>query len=251
MVDTSGRFTSRAVNYARYRWNYPPNVGRDLFAALNLPPDCTVVDAGSGTGFLTRHLLPYAGRVYALEPNAEMRAQAERSLGDHPNFHSLAGYSFDSGLPAASVDLVTVGQALHWFEAQPTRAEFRRILRAPKWLALVWNEAQDSAFNREAAALERPDLGWHPDPGSTRPAAQPAGYYFAGEPVLECAYPRVWQQDWETTFGALCSDSHAPLEDHPLFEANQAALKEVFDRHAVNGKLEMRFTTRLVLGKME
>ena len=42
-------------------------------------------------------------------------------------------------MPGASFDLVTAGQAFHWFEPIRTRKEFRRIMRAPGWIVLVWN----------------------------------------------------------------------------------------------------------------
>lgn len=45
----------------------------------------------------------------------------------------------DTGLPAASADLVTAAQAWHWFEADRAAAEARRLLRPDGVLALLWN----------------------------------------------------------------------------------------------------------------
>ncbi len=39
-----------------------------------------------------------------------------------------------------SSDLVVCGQAFHWFDLGRSKNEFRRILRPPGWVALIWNE---------------------------------------------------------------------------------------------------------------
>ena len=55
------------------------------------------------------------------------------------NFCSVDGTAESTGLAGASFDLVTAGQAFHWFEPIRARREFKRILRPPGWIVLVWN----------------------------------------------------------------------------------------------------------------
>lgn len=107
----------------------PPIILVDIFTQLlRRERPQLVVDIGCGTGLSTR---PWAGRaeaVIGIEPNAEMRAQADRAT-THPAIRYQDGLSTATGLPDACADLVTISQALHWMEPGPTFAEVARILR--------------------------------------------------------------------------------------------------------------------------
>jgi ubiquinone/menaquinone biosynthesis C-methylase UbiE len=78
-------------------------------------------------------------RVFGVEPNAQMRAQAEHSLRDHARFSSVDAAAESTTIPDHSVDFVVAASALHWFDAVPTKNEFRRILRKPGWVAVLGN----------------------------------------------------------------------------------------------------------------
>ena len=77
--------------------------------------------------------------VYGVEPNDDMRKEAEKRLSAFPRFHSVAGTAERTGLPGASVDLVTAAQSFHWFDAAAFKRECRRILSGGGKVALIWN----------------------------------------------------------------------------------------------------------------
>ncbi len=87
-----------------------------------------VVDIGCGTGISTRLWAERAELVIGIEPNAEMRHQAELSTANI-SIRYQDGLSIATGLPDACADIVTIAQALHWMEPEPTFAEVSRILR--------------------------------------------------------------------------------------------------------------------------
>ena len=60
-----------------------------------------------------------------------------------------------TGLDDASVALVTVAQAFHWFEADAALAEFHRVLRPGGHVAAIWNLRAASPFMAEYQALLR------------------------------------------------------------------------------------------------
>ena len=45
-------------------------------------------------------------------------------------------------LPNASVDIITAAQAFHWFDPEPTKQEFKRIIKPGGYAALIWNLRQ-------------------------------------------------------------------------------------------------------------
>src|SRR5262245_31352083 len=120
MSDSVERFSSRIENYIKYRPDYPTEIVDLLTTECGLQKDFTIADLGSGTGKLTEILLKNGNVVLGVEPNEGMRTAAERLLADYPNFESVAGSAEDTTLLDSSVDLITAGQAFHWFD--PSRA---------------------------------------------------------------------------------------------------------------------------------
>ena len=107
----------------------PPAVLLDALAryAGSAEP-ARVVDLGSGTGLSTRAWADRAGEVIGVEPNPEMRKVAERRT-EQPNVRYVEAFASDTGLEAASADVVTCSQSFHWMERGPVLAEAARILR--------------------------------------------------------------------------------------------------------------------------
>ncbi len=124
-------FSSQAAEYERYRPGYPPS----LFAWLagHAPGRGRALDLGTGNGQAALGLAEYFDEVVATEPSAAQLARAR----PHPRVRYEVGTAEHTGLPEASVDLVTAAQAAHWFALAPFVAELRRVLR-PGGLAALW-----------------------------------------------------------------------------------------------------------------
>ncbi|CAA9381615.1 MAG: putative methyltransferase, partial [uncultured Phycisphaerae bacterium] len=130
--DPRDRFSDRVDAYVRHRPTYPREVVESLRSDGLLQPGATVADVGSGTGISSALFLAAGCTVYGVEPNAAMRAAAERTLARRHEipaappralgasgstaFHSVAGSAEATTLPDASVDLAVAGQAFHWFD---------------------------------------------------------------------------------------------------------------------------------------
>src|SRR5215470_11011072 len=143
--NSTQRFSSRVDNYVLYRPGYPPEVLETLQRDCGLTSSSVVADVGSGTGLLTKVFLDNGNSVFAVEPNQDMREAGERSLGGYPRFTSVDGTAEATTLASHTVDLVTAGQAAHWFDLAKARAEFARILKPKGWAVLVWNERKTAS----------------------------------------------------------------------------------------------------------
>jgi SAM-dependent methyltransferase len=140
-------FARAAEEYERGRPGYPPAV----LEPLRLSPDLVVLDLAAGTGKLTRLLATSGATVIAVEPVAEMRASLPSSA------QVLDGTAEEIPLDDASVDLVTVAQAFHWFDGDAALAEIHRVLRPRGRLALVWNRrVEDAPANVAIEAIVEP-----------------------------------------------------------------------------------------------
>lgn len=132
----AGGFSTAADAYERGRPGYPEEAIAWMAERLDLREGRDVLDLASGTGKLTRTLVPFGARVVAVEPIDEMREQLFRAL---PDVEAFDGTAEAIPLPEGSVDAVTCGQAFHWFRAREALAEIHRVLRPGGALALVWN----------------------------------------------------------------------------------------------------------------
>lgn len=150
----TNRFSGTVENYVKYRVGFPAELIDFLATKCGLAPDSVVADLGSGTGILTKMLLDNKNTVFAVEPNAEMRSAAERMLGRHPRFRSINATAEETTLADASVDLVTVGRAMHWFDAPAAMNEMSRILKPDGVAVVVWNRPREPVSQPLAAYRE-------------------------------------------------------------------------------------------------
>ncbi len=243
------RFTDRVANYVAYRPQYPAGVFAVLRDELGLSALSIVADVGAGTGILTELLLRAGGTVFAVEPNAAMREAAEVLLRVYPNFHSVDGTAEGTTLPGASIDLVTAGQAFHWFNADATRIEFARILKPGGMVALVWNMRRTEAtpFLRDYESLLR-EFGTDYSQVNCEqlPEARIAQFFLHG--YQQRLFDNAQDFDFAGLRGRLLSSSYVPSAGHPNYELLLAELRRLFDAHQQGGRVRIEYDTRLYFG---
>jgi SAM-dependent methyltransferase len=222
-MNIPGAYSQKAREYAAYRPGYAPQALADLVEWTGLQADWVVADIGSGTGNLARSLLDCSGLVYAVEPEPAMRVEAERLLDGHRAFRSLAGSAESTGLADGSVDLITAGQALHWFDPEAAPREFARILRPPGRLALVWNR-----FGEGGEA----DLSSWFRPGTLRHGS----------------YPVTIHETWEQYLGGQRSAAGSPNPGEPGYAGFERQQRQLFDSQVQDGLLAVHYTTGLAVG---
>ena len=124
-------FSQLAPQYAQFRPTYPP----ELFDYLAvLAPDRSLAwDCACGAGQASVALGERFGSVIATDASAQQIAAAH----PHPHVHYQVAAAEQSGLPSGSVALVTVAQALHWFDLPRFYAEVHRVL-AERGVLAVW-----------------------------------------------------------------------------------------------------------------
>lgn len=124
-------FSSGSADYAAHRPSYPIELVNAL-AAIS-PGRDRALDCGCGTGQLSVLLAERFNEVIATDASA---AQIEKAQ-PHEKVTYRTALAEDSGLPDASVDLMTVAQAAHWLDLDKFYAEACRIARPQAVLALI------------------------------------------------------------------------------------------------------------------
>jgi SAM-dependent methyltransferase len=252
-TDAKQRFSNRAADYARYRPGYPPELLDVLRKWCGLRPDHIIADIGSGTGLLSKLFLENGNTVYGVEPNAEMRAAGEEFLSSFDRFTTINGSAEASTLPDESVDFVTAAQAFHWFDPEPTRREFQRILRPHGRVIILWNERllDETAFLRDYEALLRRFSTDYARVNESYPRAEQMLAFFGKNEFTSHALPNAQDFDLEGLSGRLRSSSYAPAPGHPQFEPMMEELQKIFAKHHRNGLVRMDYRTRIYTGKLD
>jgi SAM-dependent methyltransferase len=138
---TSWTDTAVAIGYDRGRPGYPAEAVQFALDPVRGRPDLRALDVGAGTGKLTSALCAAGIPTVAVEPAPGMLKVLKHTVS---RAQVLAGSAEELPLPDASVDLVTVGQALHWFDLDRALPEMARVLRPGGRLALFYNSRDDS-----------------------------------------------------------------------------------------------------------
>lgn len=251
--DPTQRFSDRVENYVKYRPGYPAQTIPFLAQAIGLRPDSVIADVGSGTGILTGLFLRNGNPVFAVEPNKEMRAAAERLLAGYPDFTSLDGTAEAIPLPDHSVDFVTAGQAFHWFDAAKARAEFGRVLQPGGWVVLIWNDRRLEVSEFSAAyeaLLQRYATDYRHVNHQNLDEAAFTRFFGSGGYKIQ-AFENVQYFDLAGFTGRLLSSSYAPLAGHPAHAPMLAELPVIFERYQRNGQVSFEYQTQVYYGQLE
>lgn len=142
-TDPGTIFEGLASDYDRFRPSYSPKA----IDWLTLLRPRHIADIASGTGILTHQLRSRFpdSLIVGIEPARDMLRTAS---GAPSGIHWLGGKAETLPLAGGAFDLVTVGQAAHWFDRDLFHAECSRILRPGGTLALLNNNRiRDTAIS--------------------------------------------------------------------------------------------------------
>lgn len=217
-MEFKDHFSKHADAYARARPHYPEALFEYLATLCNrriLAWDC-----GTGNGQAALGLAPWFEKIIATDASGEQLAEAPR----HPRVEYLQSPAERTPFASGSCDLITVAQALHWFDIPAFFSEARRVLKEDGVLA-AWSYELSRISPRIDTVIEHyytdivgPD--WPPERKLVA-----AGYRGLGFPFTEIAAPEFrmelhWTRDqyldylysWSATQRYLKRTGHNPLQ---------------------------------------
>ncbi len=250
-LDPTGRFSDRVENYIRYRPTYPKELITELKKEQLISEDTVIADIGSGTGIFTKLLLKAGCIVYAVEPNDEMREAAEKILGWYPNFISINGQAEATTLGRRSVDMIAAAQAFHWFDAEETKWEFKRILKPKGSLVLVYNSRQieRTPFMKGYDQLLKKYCPEYEGIAQQYINLQQAKDFFGTEEVTHFVCDNYQIFNFDGLKGRLLSSSYTPKEDQVVYQLLLDGLEALFEKYQENDQVQFTYETEMFYGK--
>jgi SAM-dependent methyltransferase len=246
------RFSGRVQAYLAYRPRFPREIVAFLREHDALPESAVVADVGAGTGMLAEIFLETEHRVLAVEPNAEMLEACRALAAEHPALRVVEGSAEATTLPDASVDLIAVGRAMHWFDWPRAHREFTRILRPAGWVLNASNGHRDNGApvsNRLSEILRN----WRTD------SAEADTRRDFNQRLREFLDTSSWQRttlhhsmtvDFPTLLGYAESLSAIPRPGERGYEGMVAELRAVFEEYQRDGVLVTPLSCNLHLGHL-
>lgn len=247
------RFSDRVSDYIAYRPDYPEAMLGWLEQTFSLSPPRHVADVGGGTGLSAKLFLDAGYRVTLVEPNAAMREGAAAFLNGYETLQLVEGRAEATTLPDASVDLVCVAQAFHWFDQDATREEFRRILRPEGLVLLCWN----SRLTSGSPFLDGYEHFLHThgtdyiDTKERYATLEELRAWFQGGLLAHHRFDHAQRFDRRGLRGRTLSSSFIPRADSPRHQPMLDALDALFDDTAeADGKVSYTYDTNVYVGRL-
>ena len=245
------KFDKKGEIYSKARPSYPD----ELFAYLKeqkLILESTVAaDIGSGTGIFTEELCPYVSKIFAIEPNDDMRSVAEGKYAVHNNIISVNSSAEDTKLDDKSVDFITVAQAFHWFDRQSFKTECRRILKDGGKILLVWNDRDTGSelirVNYDINRRFCPNFkGSSNGIDFSKDAFKD---FFEGDfDMVQFRNDLIYDEN--AFVSRSLSSSYAPKPGEEKYDGYIAELQELFKKHSQNDTIPYPYITRCYIGKV-
>lgn len=258
MPDNAGmksvrRFDGKVVDYTRFRERYSPEILLPVLRTwCGLAPDWVVADVGAGTGMLSDIFLANGNHTLAIEPNAEMRQMCRTLHEGDARLDVIEGTAEATGLEACSVDLVTAGRAMHWFDRAKAFAEFRRILKPDGWVGIIAfgrtekGRTENVAFEDILRDFSRDHADTHACYEVYRDLKSDLRRDFHHEEILG-----TMSLDWESLLGMTLSLSHSPAKEDPVYPDFERSLRAYFERFARDGRVELETRYWINVGRFE
>ncbi|MBN1480261.1 class I SAM-dependent methyltransferase [candidate division KSB1 bacterium] len=251
-MDSTHRFSNRVEDYHRHRPGYPNDIIHILQLEGALPAFAIVADVGSGTGKLTQMFFKYVDKIYGVEPNLDMRRQAEKDFVGIARFISVNGSAESTTLHPASIDLVCAGQAFHWFDRETCRGEFKRILKPEGWVALVWNlrDVEEDQLQQAYEHIMKTNIPDYKKLDHKTMTDDKIKNFFCSKDVKKFILPNFQYFDLPSLKGRVLSSSYVPRPPDPVARRILEQVAHFFQQHQQSGRIKFVYKTTLYLGQL-
>lgn len=250
-MDNTDRFTGLASVYAAGRPTYAKEFVSYLYNTAGLKTTDIVADIGCGTGKWSAQLLSQGNTVYGVEPNDDMRAQAASLCQKYDAYHLVKGTADATTLADSSIDWVMAAQAFHWFDPLAFRRECLRILKPSGKAALIWNIRDQSApVHQDSYAIYKaycPKFkGFHNGLMHDDSRIQT----FFGRPYTFVSFDNPLYYTEETFLQRHLSNSYSLRPEDENYDAFLQALRQLFAKYAIDGRVTMPCQTVAYIGNL-
>lgn len=245
MKTNTTRFFDRVDDYIKFRPHYPKEIIKVLKNKIGFNNDFIIADIGAGTGISSELFINNGNKVFAVEPNTEMREAGKLIFEDNSNFISVNGKAESTTLLNNSIDLIFCGQAFHWFNKEEAKIEFNRILKPSGHIALAWNiRSEESDFQKEYEEILSSNISEYKDVTHKNISEEMIELFFKPKQMFVYCLENFQEFDLEGLKGRLQSSSYCPKEG-PEHDRLFKAIESLFLKFDTNGVVKFDYEIKI------
>lgn len=231
------------------RTKYPPETFR-ILANLIVDEPRILLDVGSGSGDVSRHMLEYVERIDAIDISLPMMEHGKALPGGNsPKIRWIYGAIEDTPL-SPPYALITAGQSLHWMDWDIVLPRFARSVTPHGMLAILNSEVVPTTWSEDLLEiLRRYSTNPHFEPFDMIEALEKQQLFQKTGEL--CTLPMPFEQSVENQVEAFHSQSslsrdHMTPENAAAFDAE---MRDLLISHAQDGKITIQVYGHIVWGK--
>lgn len=138
MIKTEWDYSELADAYDK-RADYAADAINKIASEAKLSEQSIVCDIGAGTGKLTVPLSEYGCKIYAVEPNDNMRNYGIKNTFGKSNVQWFEGTGENTGMDSRMFDLAVFGSSFNVCDRSMALKECHRILKTDGYFVCIWN----------------------------------------------------------------------------------------------------------------
>lgn len=131
MKEVKDNFSKQAKGYSKFRPVYPNALFNEILSHVNDRRSCW--DCATGNGQIASVMSDHFNEIVATDISDSQLESAVRK----PNINYLNCRAEQTPFNDNSFDLITVGQAIHWFDFEAFNAEVKRVSRPNGVIAII------------------------------------------------------------------------------------------------------------------
>lgn len=249
------RFDKKGRIYSASRPSYPDELFGILSGEGIIGKNSVLADIGAGTGIFSAQLSKYAKKVYAVEPNEDMRKAANEFLFYTDNTEVSGGSAENTGLKNGCIDCIAAAQAFHWFDGSLFAKECKRILKPHGAVVLVWNiRDENDPLIKANYEINRvycdnfTSLGEKTGFSGKNRDSIDSFFSMLGTNAKHITLKNNIKYDLDTFIGRNLSSSYAPIG--AAAKGYVKALSDLFSEYENNGEVAYPYITDCFYGKL-
>jgi len=232
----------KAESYDLGRPGYPTAFYDFLYGEFGLRSNATIADIGAGPGKIAQGFLERGSRVYAVEPDDDMRRIAQERLDGYDGCTVLGNCAEKTGIPTGCADLIFCGNSYYWFDRARVVPEFKRILKSGDSanVILAWqggSPAKSEELYEALARVRKPMDSRHDESPPFREGA------FKTKEFAFTLY-----RDYTAFLNGMLSASFSLNPGDDGFKGYCQIVKRHFERYSKDGRLETQFKLTCMIG---